>query len=110
MKDVINSFWKEGRDAFERSFKRHKEKILLNRKEYLELVKEKNKIYEKYPKIKEFIENTKPTNFEKDEAEAFKRLVDILSKIKTLELLESFKLGAREAYAYFESMDMFNIT
>lgn len=109
MNKVLNSFWDENREAFERSFQRHNEKILSKRTEYANLIKEKNKIYENYPKIKEFVENGKISKFETDEIEILKKLINIFNEIKTLELLESFKLGAKEAYIYFESMNMFNI-
>ncbi len=109
MSKVLNSFWDENRDAFERSFERHNEKVLSKRTEYANLIKERNTIYENYPKIKDFIENGKISKFEADEIEILKKLINIFNEIKKLELLEAFKLGAKDAYTFFDSMNMFNI-
>ena len=87
----------------------HKRKNLINREDYIELQEESKKIYEKYPQIREFVENNKPMNFGKEEMKAFKELVTIFSLMDTLELIEAYKLGAKEAYIFLEEMDMLNI-
>ena len=48
-------------------------------------------------------------NFGKEEMKAFNELVTIFSLMDTLELIEAYKLGAKEAYIFFEEMDMLNI-
>jgi len=109
MKKVLDSFINQNHDAFTDSFEEHKRKNLINREDYIELQEESKKIYEKYPQIREFVENNKPMNFEKEEMKAFNELVTIFSLMDTLELIEAYKLGAKEAYIFLEEMDMLNI-
>lgn len=48
-------------------------------------------------------------NFGHEEVEKFYQLISIYEKIHLLELKEAFKLGAKEAYIFFEEQDMLNI-
>lgn len=48
-------------------------------------------------------------NFEKNETEEFYQLISIYEEMKILELKEIFKLGAKEAYIFFEEQNMLNI-
>ena len=109
MEKMLNSFMNENMDTFVRIFDRHKTKKLYNREDYANLRKRKNEIYSRYPKIREFIENKMPMNFEIQETEAFYELVTIFDMMNDLDMFEAYKLGAKEAYIFFEEMDMLNI-
>ena len=43
------------------------------------------------------------------EADAFYEIVSISEEMRNLETREVFKLGAKEAYIFFEEQDMLNI-
>ena len=48
-------------------------------------------------------------NFGQKEADAFYEIVSISEEMRNLETREVFKLGAKEAYIFFEEQDMLNI-
>ncbi len=48
-------------------------------------------------------------NFGQKETEAFYQIVSISEEMRSLEMKEVFKLGAKEAYIFFEEQDMLNI-
>ena len=66
-------------------------------------------LYEKYPKLREFIEDEKPTSFNVEETDAFCEWLGLYDSLKIIELLEAFKLGGKEAYIFFEEQGMLNI-
>lgn len=43
------------------------------------------------------------------EANALNEIISLERELNIIELKEAFKLGFKEAYIYFESMDMLNI-
>ena len=89
MEKVLNSFMNENEESFSEFFEKHRETNLLNREDYLELKNQKNTIYEKYPQIREFIEDMKPINFDKEEAESFWELERIFNQIQEIEIKEA---------------------
>ena len=74
-----------------------------------EIMDDIHAIYEKYPKLREFIEDEIPMNFGVEETDAFIELYSLYDKLQIIELLEAFKLGAKEAYIFFEEQGMLNI-
>ena len=66
-------------------------------------------LYEKYPNLREFIEDEKPTSFNVEETDAFCEWLGLYDSLKIIELLEAFKLGGKEAYIFFEEQGMLNI-
>ena len=109
MEKILNSFINENMDTFVRTLDRHRTRKLYNREDYASLRKRKNEIYVKHPNIREFIEDKEPMNFERKETEVFYELVTIFTMMNDLEMIEAYKLGAKEAYIFFEEMDMLNI-
>lgn len=109
MDKVLDSFMNDTNNLFSELIGKRIKKNLYNREDFLELKTKRNKIYEEFPGIRNFIEDGEPMNFEKKETEAFYQLVTISEAMKTLEIKEVFKLGAKEAYIFFEEQDMLNI-
>ena len=109
MEKVLNSFINEHKDVFNEFFNCHVKDKLSKREDYKVIMDKIHDIYEKYPKIREFIEDEIPMNFEKEETEAFIELYKCNDSLKIIELLEVFKLGGREAYIFFEEQGMLNI-
>ena len=109
MNKVLDSFMNEENNNFNEFFHYKSKEILEKREDYLEIKKEKNKIYEKYPQLQEFIEDEIPMNFDEKTTEAFYDLIRLHGRIHILELREAFKMGAKEAYIFFEEQNMLNI-
>lgn len=106
---TIKCFIDETEETFSEFFEKHVEKHLLDRTDYLELTKQKNLIYNKYPQIRNFIQDKIPMNFDVAETEALYELMTIFSKMNDLEIVEAYKLGARDCYIFMEEMDMLKI-
>lgn len=109
MDKVLDSFMNETNNLFSEFIGKRIRKNLENREDYLELKTKRNKIYEKFPGIRNFIEDVEPMNFGQKEADAFYEIVSISEEMRNLETREVFKLGAKEAYIFFEEQDMLNI-
>ena len=109
MEKVLDSFMNETNNLFNDFFHKKTRKNLENREDYLQIISERDSIYEEYPQIREFIEDEKPMNFGDNEVEAMYKIISIYEQIHLLELREAFKLGAKEAYIFFEEQGMLNI-
>ena len=109
MDKVLNSFINEHKDAFNEFFNYHVKDKLSNREDYKEIWNKIHAIYDKYPKLQEFIEDEIPMNFGQAETDAFIELYNLYDSLKIIELLEAFKLGGKEAYIFFEEQGMLNI-
>lgn len=109
MDKVLDSFMNETNNLFSEFISKRMRKNLENREDYLELKTKRNNIYEKFSGIRNFIEDGEPMNFGQEETEAFYQIVSISEEMRILEIREVFKLGAKEAYIFFEEQDMLNI-
>ena len=109
MNKVLDSFMNEENNNINEYFHFKIKERLENREDYLEIKNQINEIYKKYPEIQSFIEDGVPTNFDKEKTKCFYSLYGLLDRIHILELKEVFKLGAKEAYIFFEEQDMLNI-
>ena len=109
MDKVLNSFINEHKDAFNEHFNYYVKDKLLNREDYKEITNKIHNLYEKYPNLREFIEDEKPTSFNVEETDAFCEWLGLYDSLKIIELLEAFKLGGKEAYIFFEEQGMLNI-
>ena len=87
MDEELNSFFNEYQDNFMEYFETHKFKKLQNRKDFKEISNEIVELKNKYPNVQAYLEDD----------------------LVTLEIKESFKLGFKGAYIYFEEMSMLNI-
>lgn len=106
---VFQSFLNQNEDNFLQFFEKHRQDTLLKRKYYIELEKEKEKILDEFPKVADYLENGRILDMTDDEKQAVLKVIDIDEEIKVKELKEAFKLGFKEAYIYFEDMNMLSI-
>lgn len=109
MNKVLDSFMNEENNNFNEFFRYKSKELLENREDYLEIKKDIKVIYKKYPEIQSFIEDELPMNFDEKTTEAFYDLIRLHGRIHILELREAFKMGAKEAYIFFEEQNMLNI-
>lgn len=109
MEKVMNSFINEHKDAFNEHFYFYVKDKLSNREDYKGIMDKIYALYEKYPNLREFIEDEKPTSFNVEETDAFCEWLGLYDSLKIIELLEAFKLGGKEAYIFFEEQGMLNI-
>lgn len=109
MDKVLNSFMNEHKFVFNEYFNKHIKEKLTNREDYKEIIDKIHAVYDKYPNVREFIEDEKPMNFGQEETDAFIELFNLYDSLKIIELLEAFKLGGKEAYIFFEEQGMLNI-
>lgn len=109
MNKVLDSFMNEENNNFNEFFHYKSKDILEKREDCLEIKKSINAIYKEYPQIQSFYEDEKPMNFNEKTTEAFYDLISLHDRIHILELREAFKMGAKEAYIFFEEQNMLNI-
>lgn len=109
MEKVMNSFINEYKNAFNEHFNFYVKDKLSNREDNKGIMDKIHDLYEKYPNLREFIEDEKPTSFNVEETDAFCEWLGLYDSLKIIELLEAFKLGGKEAYIFFEEQGMLNI-
>lgn len=96
-------------DDFLDFFERHKSKKILNTSYYIRLKDEITRIKKENPKVTAFLEDNEITELSKEDGQAIFDILKIMEEMDTLDLKEAFKLGGKEAYIYFEGMDMLKI-
>lgn len=106
MDEVLNSFINAHREEFDEYFSNYIHKKIYNRKDYKGIRDKINEIYNKYPKIREFIEDEIPTSFNQEDTDAYCEIFSLYTELHTIELLETFKLGGKEVYIFFKEQDM----
>ena len=109
MEKVLNSFINEHKFVFNEYFNKHVKDKLQDREDYKAIWDKIHAVYDKYPKVREFIEDEIPMTFGQEETDAFIELFNLYDSLKIIELLEAFKLGGKEAYIFFEEQGMLNI-
>ncbi len=109
MKKLMDSFMNEHENGFMDHFKKHKERVLNDREDYKLLINEKNRIMQENSEIEQFLEYGECVDMTKAEKNLILRVLDIEDSIKKIEYKEIFKLGFKEAYIFFEEMEMLNI-
>lgn len=109
MQKVLDSFINEHKDTFNEYFSFNVKNKIQDREDYKEIMDNIHAIYDKYPNLREFIEDEIPMNFGVEETDAFIEVYSLYDKLQIIELLEAFKLGAKEAYIFFEEQGMLNI-
>ena len=77
--------------------------------EYKKINKAICEIKNKYPNVVTLLEDGEKTKLNDEEENAIIEILKLQEEINMIELKESFKLGFKEAYIYFESMDMLKI-
>lgn len=69
---------------------------LKEREDYQKALLEIEKIKEKYPKVREFLEDDKISDFTKEENEAILKIIKLNNDATSIEVEEVFKLGIKE--------------
>lgn len=109
MNEELNSFFNEYQDNFMEYFETHKNKKLQNRDDFKEISNEIVELKNKYPNVQAYLEDEQIVDLSEKEREIVLKIIDLEDDLVTLEIKESFKLGIKEAYIYFEEMGMLNI-
>lgn len=108
MEKVMDSFMNEYQSSFEQFFERRRQKMM-KREDYKSLEDEKKALYDKFPKLVDYLQNENIVDLSNEEKQAVLQIIDIQEKIKIIEYREAFKLGGKEAYIFFEEQGMLNI-
>ena len=109
MGNLNDGFFNQYTDDFFEYFESHKNKNVRKNKEYFELSTQIEYLKTEYPKVRSFLEDKEIINFSETEQVGILKILDLQEELSILDLKESFKLGFKEAYIYFESMNMLNI-
>lgn len=108
-KKIMDSFLNETENGFRTYLEKHRKNHLINREDYKGIITEISAIKDKYPKVQEYLEDKTIIDMTDEEKEAVLKIIDLQDDIAIIEELESFKLGFKEAYIFFEEMNMLNI-
>lgn len=109
MEKFDEGFFDTYSDDFWEYFDRHKVLNVLNKGEYKNLNQKIGKLKEEYPNVIKFLEEKENVELNNAEQKAIWEILELQGELDVIELKESFKLGFKEAYIYFESMNMLNI-
>jgi len=109
MEKIDEGFFDTYSDDFWEYFDKHKVLNLLGKGEYKKINQKICKLKEKYPNVIKFLEEKEQVELSKEEQETIWSILELHGELDVIELKEAFKLGFKEAYIYFESMDMLNI-
>ena len=107
--EFLNQYTDEWSDYFADYFENQRVSRIRLKPEYQKLEKEICKIKNKYPNVVTLLEDGEKTKLNDEEENAIIEILKLQEEINMIELKESFKLGFKEAYIYFESMDMLKI-
>lgn len=96
MKDYTTSFINDYDDDFNDFMEDFKIKVLYKNKRYDEIRKEINNLKNKYPKVLDYLENNKITEFTTEEKKVILEIIKLEDMRNAIEVKESFALGIRE--------------
>lgn len=105
----ISQYIDEWAEYFADYFENQRVSRIRLKPEYQKLEKEICKIKNKYPNVVTLLEDGENIKLNDEEEKAIIEIQNLQEEINLIELKEAFKLGFKEAYIYFESMDMLNI-
>lgn len=109
MVKLDEGFFNQYTDDFLDYFESHKVSNIMQNIEYKKINQRICKLKEKYPNVILFLENGENVDLNYEEQNVINEILKLQEELNVTELKESFKLGFKEAYIYFESMDMLNI-
>ena len=109
MEKLDEGFFEQYTDDFLDYFERHKVLNVMQGKEYKIINQRICSLKEKYPKVILFLEDRENVDLSYEEENVINEILKLQEELNIIELKESFKLGLKEAYIYFESMDMLKI-
>lgn len=105
----FNHHTDEWSDYFTDYFENQRVSRIRLRHEYKEIEKAICEIKDKHPNVTNFLEDDEIVKLNDEEEKAIIEILNLQEEINMIELKESFKLGFKEAYIYFKSMDMLKI-
>lgn len=109
MDELYEGFFNKYSTDFYEYFDKHIVENVIKKGEYKRLEDEIKKIKNKYPNLVILLEDREDVDLSYTDEKALNEILSLEREINIIELKESFKLGFKEAYIYFESMNMLNI-
>lgn len=109
MEELYEDFFNKYSTDFYEYFDKHIVENVIKKGEYKRLEDEIKKIKNKYPNLVILLEDREDVDLSYTDEKALNEILSLEREINIIELKESFKLGFKEAYIYFESMNMLNI-
>ncbi|MBS5854358.1 MAG: hypothetical protein KIC56_03930 [Clostridium sp.] len=101
-----DSFFDKYSDDFMDFIESHRVKKLLFNSEYKNIKDKISGIKKVYPNVINFLENNQTVTLNEEEQKAIFQILNLQGQLDLLEQKEVFKLGFKEAYIYFKSMNM----
>lgn len=109
MGELYEGFFNKYSTDFYEYFDKHIVENVIKKGEYKRLEDEIKKIKNKYPNLVILLEDREDVDLSYTDEKALNEILSLEREINIIELKKSFKLGFKEAYIYFESMNMLNI-
>lgn len=107
--EFFNHHTDEWSDYFTDYFENQRVMRIMLGSEYKKINKAICEIKNKYPNVVTLLEDGENVKLNDEEENAIIEILKLQEEINMIELKESFKLGFKEAYIYFKSMDMLKI-
>ena len=109
MEKLDEGFFDQYTDDFADYFENQRVMRIMLGSEYKKINKVICEIKNKYPNVVTLLEDWEKTKLNDEEENAIIEILKLQEEINMIELKESFNLGFKEAYIYFEYMDMLKI-
>lgn len=109
MEKLDEGFFDQYTDDFADYFENQRVMRIMLGSEYKKINKAICEIKNKYPNVVTLLEDGEKIKLNDEEEKAIIEILNLQEEINMIELKESFKLGFKEAYIYFKSMDMLKI-
>ena len=109
MEKMDEGFFDQYTDDFADYFENQRVMRIMLGSEYKKINKAICEIKNKYPNVVTLLEDGEKIKLNDEEENAIIEILKLQEEINMIELKEYFKLGFKEAYIYFESMDMLKI-
>ena len=107
--ELLNQYTDDWADYFADYFENQRVSRIRLKQEYKKIEKAICEIKDNHPNVTNFLEDEESVKLNDEEEKAIREILKLQEEINEIELKEAFKLGFKEAYIYFESMDMLKI-
>jgi len=101
------TFFEKNRGAFIEFISQTSVELLNSDKEYKKLAKENSKLLNKYPKLREIIDDNEVDGINQEECRVLSKIIDNKLQLKMREYEEIFFKGYKEACFHFKKMGIF---
>jgi hypothetical protein len=109
MDELCEGFFDEYSTDFYEYFDKHLVRNVIKKGDYKKIEDEIKEIKNKNPNMVTLLEEREDVDLTYEDEKALNEILSLERELNIIELKESFKLGFKEAYIYFESMGMLNI-